>query len=272
MQFKIVKNGYNIDEVNKYIKNQETSNSLQCDKQKERIKHLTSENEMLKAKLREYISKEASISNALLLAVDKAKQIEDGSKKIYELEIQKLRLLFNKYKTFLDDLIKSHSDSSSIQTTKSLIEEFRSSINKTLNNNFNSNIKTVSAYDPMHALLSKMNNYIAKRNLDATKVLDGNYGAEDDALNGKDERFYQGNKIKPITNVEISKNEDFENIVDKFLEVGDEEANALAKQILNGNNEDLNNGFDLKEAVNPTESLEDIMKNFDFYLDNDENN
>lgn len=267
MQFRLVKNGYDVNDVNKYIKNQEMSYSLQCDKQKDRIKQLLSENESLKNQLQDYINKEASISNALLVAVDKAKQIEEGSKKIYELEIQKLRLLFNKYKVFLDDLIKSHSDSSSIKTTKTLIEDFKKSINITLSNNFNSNIKTVSAYDPMRALLNKMNSYIAKRNIDANRAM-GNDDGFEEAL--REDRVYEKNNIKPITNVELKSNEKFENLVDKFLEVGDEEANALAKQILNNGDEYKNNGFDLKEAVNPTESLEEIMKDFDFYLDNDD--
>lgn len=268
MQFKVVKNGYDPTEVKKYIKNQEMSYSLQCDKQKERINQLSIENEKLKQKLAEYISKESSISNALLVAVDKAKQIEEGSKKIYELEIQKLRLLFNKYKQFLDDLIKSHSESTSIKTTRSLIEEFRKSINATLNNNFSSNIKTASAYDPMRALLNKMNNYIAKRNLDASRVIDG-VEIDEEYAPYKTERVYEKPILKPIADVELKDSDDFENVVDKFLEVGDEEANALAKQILNGNDEILNNGFDLKEAVNPTESLEEIMKDFDFYNGDD---
>ncbi|MGN1227876.1 MAG: hypothetical protein ACI4TX_04450 [Christensenellales bacterium] len=268
MQFKIVKNGYDVNEVNKFIKNQEMSYSLQCDKQKDRIMQLSKENEMLKQKLADYIAKEANISNALLIAVEKAKQIEEGSKKIYELEIQKLRLLFNKYKVFLDDLINSHSDSSSIKTTKALIEDFKKSINTTLSTNFNGNIKTVSAYDPMRALLSKMNTYIAKRNLDASKVI------ADYDNDTREERifdhFYEKNNIKPISNVELKDDEKFENVVDKFLEVGDEEANALAKHIINGDEDYKNNGFDLKEAVNPTESLEEIMKDFDFYLGDDD--
>lgn len=268
MQFKIVKNGYDVNEVNKYIKNTEMSYSLQCDKQKERIQQLAKENEKLKAKLAEYISKEANISNALLIAVDKAKQIEEGSKKIYELEIQKLRLLFNKYKVFLDDLIKSHSDASSIKTTKTLIEEFKKSINTTLTNNFSGNVKTVSAYDPMRALLSKMSNYIAKRNLDASKVIDG--VTQEDVETPENSHIYEKPNLKPIANLELKESDNFENLVDKFLEVGDEEANALAQQILNGNDDYKNNGFDLKEAVNPTESLEEIMKDFDFYNSDDD--
>lgn len=268
MQFKIVKNGYDVNEVNKYIKNQEMSNNLQGDKQRDRVRQLMNENEMLKQKLAEYIAKEESISNALLVAVDKAKQIEDGSKKIYELEIQKLRLLFNKYKQFLDDLVSSHSASTSIKTTKALIEDFRKSINNTLANNFNKNIKTISAYDPMHTLISKMSNYIAKRNIEANKVIGGDYLEDDYQFEGSN-HIHEKSNIKPITNVELDSNEEFENIVDKFLEVGDEEANAFAKQILLGNDDYKNNGFDLKEAVNPTESLEEIMKGFDFY---DENN
>jgi len=269
MQFKIVRNGYDTNEVNKYIKNQEMSYSIQGDKQRSRIKELADENEALKAQLAKYVSKEESISSALMVAVDKAKQIEDGSKRIYELEIQKLRLLFNKYKIFLDDLIKNHGDATTIKTTKSLIDDFRKSINNTLNNEVETTSKTSSSYDPMHALLNKMTNYIAKRNMDTKGAVPSDYMVEDDQNFEEAERFYQGNKIKPISNVELSRGERFENVVDKFLEVGDEEANAYAKQLLNADDEYRNNGFDLKEAVNPTESLEEIMKDFDFYNGDD---
>lgn len=259
MQFKVVRNGYDVDEVEKYLKSQEMNFALQSDKQKDRIRQLVTENEQLRLRLQEYIKKEASISNALVNAVDKAKQIEESSKKIYDIEIQKIRLLFNKYKVLLDDLMKNNADASSIKSTKAIMEDFKKSINTTIPNNSTANAKTVSAYDPMHALLNKMNNYIAQRNAANNKVSVENL-VEDES----DSHVNEKANIKPISNVELKENERFENVVDKFLSEGDGETNAFSKQIFGG--EELNNGFDLKEAVNPTDSLEEIMKDFDFYL------
>ena len=74
--------------------------------------------------------------------------------------------------------------------------------------------------------------------------------------------------IKPIANTKISKDENYENLVDKFLSDDDKdfENNAYSKVFLA---KEKNQGFDLKEAVNPTENLEDIMKSFSFYDDKD---
>lgn len=268
MQFKIVRNGYDTTEVTKYINNQEMSYSLQCDKQKDRIKELLQQNEELKAKVEDYNKKEESISNALMQAVDKAKQIEEGSKRIYELEIQKIRLLFNKYKTFLDDLIQNQTDVKSIKTTKALIEDFKNSINSTINSSFNVGTKTVSAYDPMRALLGKMNSYMAQRNSQDTELVAHSQTTKPQALRKGEEReeindfSFDDIKLKPIVDTELTETDDYDNIVDKFLAVGDEKSNGLTKQF-EAEKEPTNNGFDLKEAVNPKDSLEEILKCFD---------
>lgn len=258
MRFNITKPGYDIKEVDSFINKMALDNEKTMSEQKDRIFALRQELEQTKEKLFKYSAKESNISSALLIAVDKAKQIEEGSKRIYELEIKRLRLLFNKYKTFLDDLIENNSDVTSIATTKQLIEEFKQSINDTLSNNFSVPIKTISAYDPMRALLDKMNQHIASRNtaesvqLKSTKF---DYMDNDGAIT------YEKNQIKPISKINLTKSDKFENLVDKFLETDGEEDNALASRLF------AQSGFDLKEAVNPTEDLEEIMKYFDFYND-----
>jgi len=63
-----------------------------------------------------------------------------------------------------------------------------------------------------------------------------------------------------------------ENIVDKFLNSNDVKLkdDAFTKNIMPKNyiipNE---SGFDLEEALNPKEDLEEIMKAFDFFTSND---
>lgn len=266
MNFASSRNGYDTKQVDEYINKVTSAYDKQLADQKDRINALLDENRLLKDKLLKYTSKETSISGALMVAVEKAKEIEDDSKKVYELEIQRLRLLFNKYKSLLDKMLEENPKSDSVKATKKVVQEFRESINETLSRNYSVMAKNVSAYDPMRNLLSKMQKYIEKRNQETT-----------DEIKKSDEKWEKVSKasakltyeipvhnekvnIKPITDINLSKDDHFENLVDKFLEVGEgEEKNALAQKIMQSS------GFDLKEAVNPTEDLEDIMKFFDFY-------
>lgn len=254
MEFSLDKNGYNKSEVDDYIKKLMSSYESKLAAQRERINELDEENEELVEKLKKYTAKESSISNALMVAVDKAKQIEENSKRLYELEIQRLRLLFNKYKEILDDFIEQSPTSEQTSSLRNIIAEFKSSLSDSLNVNLKD--KT-SAYDPMRLLLNKVNTYIAKRNerellerVGKANKFDGSdlFVPHDSAT-----------QIKPIVNMNLDKDDKFDNLVDKFLETEDDvEKSALAKRIINETS-----GFDLKEAVNPTEDLEDIMKFFD---------
>ena len=89
--------------------------------------------------------------------------------------------------------------------------------------------------------------------------------------------------IKPVSNITLNNNDGYDTLVDKFLDINDgEELNtAYAKKIapiLNQRieekienymkNKEDDAGFDLSEAICPKETLEDIMKAFDFYPDN----
>lgn len=254
MEFSLDRSGYNKTQVDEYIKNLKSSYESRLAQQRERITELDEENEELVEKLKKYTSKESSISSALMVAVEKAKQIEENSKRLYELELQRIRLLFNKYKEILDDFIEQSPNSEQTNNLKNIIAEFKASLSDSLNVNIKD--KT-SAYDPMRLLLNKVNTYIAKRN--ERELLD-RY-AKQDKFDGS-EMFVSHDsetKIKPIVNMNLEKDDKFDNLVDKFLETEDDvEKSALAKRIINESS-----GFNLKEAVNPTEDLEDIMKFFD---------
>ena len=276
MNFITSRNGYDTKQVDEYIKKLSYDYEKQIMTHKDKINALLDENRLLKDKLLKYTSKESSISGALMVAVEKAKEIEDDSKKVYELEIQRLRLLFNKYKTLLDKMIEDNPNpnAKSVQATKKVVEEFRESINETLSRNYSVMAKNVSAYDPMRNLLSKMQKYMEKRNQETSAEIKKSDEKWEDVGKKKvasaktSKNDFDKNiplhsdkvNIKPIADINLNKGDKFENLVDKFLEVGDgEEKNALAKKIMQSS------GFDLKEAVNPTEDLEEIMKFFDFY-------
>ena len=83
--------------------------------------------------------------------------------------------------------------------------------------------------------------------------------------------------------MELDKNDKYENLVDKFLNSNDDSEikSAYAKKIapiLNQRIEEKienyinsnNDRFDLSEAIRPKETLEEIMKAFDFYPDNED--
>jgi len=79
----------------------------------------------------------------------------------------------------------------------------------------------------------------------------------------------RSSQIKPISQLKIESNEDYETIADKFLETPTQEpSNVYAKLISSKKNEAYpspnESGFDLKKAVNPTEDLSTIMKSFNF--------
>lgn len=256
MDFSSEKNGYNKVEVDGFFENMKASYENQLSNQRGRIRELDEDNEILAEKLKKYTSKESSISNALMVAVDKAKQIEENSKRVYELELQRTRILFNKYKAILDDFVEHNSNGEQITSLKEIMSEFK----KSLSDSLNVNIKDkTSAYDPMRLLLNKVNTYIAKRN--ELELIDR--CARESRSISEEYSAPQSSpiNIKPIVNMNLEKGDKFDNLVDKFLETGDsEEQSALAKQIINEST-----GFNLKDAVNPTEELEDIMKFFDFY-------
>ena len=77
MNFSKQKNGYNEEEVDNYIRSANLSFQRELMERDQKIAKLTAEIEAVK-------SKEKSINLALTAAVDKAKEIEESSQKIYK--------------------------------------------------------------------------------------------------------------------------------------------------------------------------------------------
>ena len=82
-RFDLDKHGYNTTQVDKYINNLTLKYEEKLAEQKDRLVSLKSELDMAKASLADYKDKDQQISRALVMAVEKAEQIENTSKKIY---------------------------------------------------------------------------------------------------------------------------------------------------------------------------------------------
>ena len=130
--FKIVKNGYDTKDVDRYIIDLMRENEDKMHQQLTRISELKRELEQLKSQLDVYKSKNDDISDALVVAVETAKQIENSSKNIYQLEINRVRSLYDKWQNFLQDLMKKYPELQERYDTKKILKIFEEDINNKL--------------------------------------------------------------------------------------------------------------------------------------------
>jgi cell division septum initiation protein DivIVA len=313
--FSIEKKGYNKDEVQKTIKTLALDYENKLLLQKNRINELKQEIIEIKEELNKYKNKDKNISGALIAAVETAQEIEKSSKDIYNLEIKKLRLLYNKWEAFLNDMLLKYPSMKENFDPQVILKGFNEAIDKTIEENFNSmqnarrdnNKKTKEG---IQGLLNKMNttknkatgiNSQALINSKLFEPIKNNQTVHikrakspsltsTEAVKAKNDYLFEEKRIgetkvniKPITNLTLTREDEYDNLVDKYLSVNNIESesfanNAYAKQLTKkkkknalGYPEPNETGFDLKKALNPTEELSEIMKAFDFFDDaNDE--
>ena len=284
-KFDIEKNGYNKKQVDDYIFKLTEDAEDKMHNQVIRINDLKTDLQRAEAELAEFKQKNESISDALLVAVETAKQIENGSKNIYDLEIKKIRSLYDKWKKILDDLIKIHPTLKDKYDTAELLQAFSNDIDKILKQNKKSieqkQVVAVENFDTtmpntigIRLLINKMTGKNIN-NLDKKQVIKRQSASPESIEKYKAEQSSRENtskmakdQIRAISDLTIDKNDKFENVVDKFLmsDEDDYQSSAYSKILLE---KQKNDKFDLKEAVTPTEDLSEIMKAFSFYPENE---
>ena len=269
MKFSNQKNGYNQNEVDAYILEMEGKFNNEIESKDREI-------ERLKGEIEKNQSKSESIALALTAAVDKAKDIEESSKNIYKLKIEQLTILYSKWETLLNEMLKKYPAVSGISNVKEDMIKLKKSINNALKDDFNIEImNTNPATDPIRTLLNKLTGLKARSLEEKQKKAEVIKRKSKASLSDKTELNKLEEKapnIKPIANVEMSTEDEYENLVDKFLNSDDETENAYSKRLTISKpttsayvpNE---TGFDLNECINPTDDLAEIMKSFDFYED-----
>ena len=166
-KFKVEKNGYDKNDVDDYIFKLNEDYESKFREQKMRISDLKAELESTKQQLESFKQKNSSISEALVVAIQTAKQIESSSKNIYELEIKRVRSLYDKWKAFLEELMKKYPELRAKYDTKLLLEVFSNDIDRILKQNKESMeqkeaVGVTEAVNPdtigLRVLISKMNN------------------------------------------------------------------------------------------------------------------
>ena len=181
------------------------------EEQKDNINKL---NEQIKA----YQAKEQSISSAIIFAVERSNQLENSRRKLYELDLQRSRLLYMRLEQVLNSLYEKYPELKKDSKLKSMSEKFKNAVYSNSKSETSTDIKD-NKENPIKKLLDNVVKYI-----DAKKEV---------------------KVIKRKTSLPSS--------------VGDIE-NIYAST-------PSSSGFDINEALNPTENLEDILKSFNLQSD-----
>lgn len=259
MNFNKQKNGYCEKEVDDYVEALTLKFNQEAKKKDETI-------ESLKKQLKDASSKEKSIALALTAAVDKAKEIEESSRNIYKLKLEQMSMLYTKWEILLNEMIKKYPDVN-VSNIREDMENLRNSIKVALKDDFNIELMTKTpATDPIKTLLTRLMGMRAEENVKERKVkVVARKISESPSQKTQLESLEEKTLIKPISNVKIEQGENYENLVDKFLSSDEKVPENFAKIFSVPDYSKSQGSFDLNEAINPKEDLEEIMKSFDFY-------
>ena len=352
-KFSHERNGYSAREVDEFLTRIKLENEEKLREQRDIIFELKKELSTMHSSLSGFENKETQISSALVSAVEKAREIEESARTLYELEIKRVRILYRKWETLLDKIVTKYGKGIVSDETGMLLEEFQKAIKTTL---ASEHARDVKQDDKSYAktLLTKMGGVpagtIVAKHVAPDPVLNQTATAPRAAIAEQDVRMQYTEEVKRLaekqkdtTNTQVKFNttnnfnsrsntsinnnskdttviqnksgsygdtkgvavENSKNVqtdksksaladsrksfspsgksdslADDFL-VKDETAmpkvfgqapkkenaffNALVPQPMKDYINEKTNGFDLREAVNPTESLEEIMQAFDFY-------
>ena len=235
-------NGYNRKEVDAYIKRMKETYEKTL--MEDRLKVLDNEKKILELKNRnrDIEKREKNIQN--MLESFKKVQVE-GSSNIDNLRGEQLRIIYRQFQDFMQELNGRYPGVLVNNAYKKLMRDIESVLSR-------GSIKNAGVdNDPMRALLSKMQE---KRESGSVKEI---------KIERSPEMKDRGHFIKPVTEMELKEGDGFDSLVDKFL--ASEPTVQKQKSI-----KPKESGFDLREAVTPTEDLNEIMKAFDFFNGDDE--
>lgn len=238
--FSTESNGYNKNEVDRYIAKLKSDNESLI--MEEKLKVIESERKLLDAK--KYVSDIENRQRNIISALESYKKIQDeGNKNLENLRGEQFKLIYQNILNFFEELKTIYPGIEHNDSYKELLDD----ISKILNQSKQSHIvrkNTLSENDSMRALLDKMKYYKKDQNDSVKEVRIERSGK---------------NLIRPVTDMSLEENDKgtFDNLVDKYLNTKPIENERTMKI--------QSSGFDLKEAISPTQDLAEIMKAFDFF-------
>ena len=268
VKFDIDTKGYDVEQVEEYISALSIKYEQKLAEQKDKLFTMRSELNMMRDRLEVYQNKDKQISQALIFAVEKAGQIENSARKLYDLEIKRINILYDHWKVILEEVERLYGKKIDDGRLNGLIDEFKRGLDSIMQQNTtiaNSNIKQelkTNSDNYIKNLLNKMDYVINNKTKKKTEI---KKKAEDFVV--ETEKPNIGNRLKMISSKLEGKS------ADKYLNDEKElEKSAFANNFVKKTKYPKPNetGFDLEDALNPKEDLDEIMKAFDFFVPEDQ--
>lgn len=262
VKFDIDKKGYDTQQVEDYINTLSIKYEEKLAEQKDRVFTMRNELNVMKQRLESYQNKDKQISQALVFAVEKAGQIENSARKLYDLEIKRINILYDHWKVIMDEIERLYGKMDD-EHLMGLIQDFKRGLDSVMKQNMDitqSNIKQElksNSDNYIKNLLNKMDYVIndkSKKKVEPKKKAEPQNDAEKPNI---------GNRLQLISSRLQGKT------ADKYLnDEKDLEKSAFANNFVKKSKYPKPNesGFDLEDALNPKEDLDEIMKAFDFFV------
>ena len=232
---------YSQAQVDEYVRKLLTDSEISLSKQAERIEKEAKENERLRKEIEEIKAKEKANARLLVLSERKVKNLEQTARAKCAIELDRLARLADEWDSFFNDLDNKYN-----QEDKDKLEEFKLDLSKTIDGllDMEDIFATEGVNEATNEHASEVNrlNVLRKKKkseLDdrfSKLVIEFNMKIGDNATRGRGRpRKQEANNVK-----DIEKNMN-NNTSQVYPPKGD-------------------SGFDFEEALNPMDSLEDIMR------------
>lgn len=169
--FDIVKRGYDKKQVDDYMANITFKESNSNNEKNIRINELITQNNLLRGELNAYKKREEKVNNALVLAVEKANDIEKMANKRVQLELERIRAFSAKWIQYCDNIKVSNGikerKGEVVAVLKNLENEFIESFDKGLN--LKSKADTNEADLQYQAEVNRLINGVKKESINASQ-------------------------------------------------------------------------------------------------------
>lgn len=130
-------NGYSTREVDDFLQKMRREYNDKLRRQNEKMFSMTQEMNNLKYSLEIYKEKEKRVSKALIKAVQKADEISNSSRTVYDLEIKRVQLLYKKWENVLQELRAKFAGLVPGEELENLVGDFQYALTVTLNSTLN---------------------------------------------------------------------------------------------------------------------------------------
>ncbi len=262
-------NGYSTRDVDNFLDKMRREYNEKIRRQNEKMLNMTQEMNDLKYSIEVYKEKERRVAKALIKAVQKADEITNSSRTVYDLEIKRVQLLYRKWENVLEELRSKFAGILPGEELENVVGDFQYALTVTLNSTLNERGERVYSKSVLERMQHK-----------SPAIVNGRF---DPAITLKENEvkvYYdsEGNRLESLAR-QRDNNEEI-TLAQKYLDGEDIKMPESYGVVVNGDNFDfgLNNldfaetlraekGVDIDSVLHPQDSLKEILKAFDIEYD-----